>query len=179
MNKSVFRFFTPGRIILLSILFALVMNTTAGWIVQKLKEDYRIAQDRPGNTEVLDENRYYHYLKFFGSMDVRYKSGKSLRYESVSEELAFYQNSLGEWEKGLNALVSDITATMAEEEAIKFTNSQNLWSDSKEKLAQEASSFIRDSRDKEIGYAKSQIESVRTRAYELLKNYKHILESSF
>lgn len=177
--KAVERFSLSGKILIISLLFALVMHIVSGWIVQKLKNDYDFAQKNLSEMQVLDENRYYHYLQLFGSMDIHYKNDKGLHLESADEELAFYRNSLDNWKASLEALVSDITDKMTKEEAGKFSTSQKLWSDSKEKLAQDASYSIKDSREKNIVYIQSQIESDRARAYELLKNYKHILENSF
>lgn len=176
MNKTYNHFFTPWRMVFFSILFAIVLNLLSLWIARKLKEDYNLAQANPPVMETYDANLYYHYLKYFGSKEVRYKSDKTLYYDSKEKELEFYRTSLEDWEAALDELVVEISTKMSTEERKIFESSQKVWNDSILKLSEEGAASITDSKERTMRYMELQIDFVRARAYELLKNYKHIFD---
>lgn len=181
MGRSFNRIWSSGRIIAFAFLFAFFMHGISELVIMKLRSDYAKSGQMEWNAmQIVDDgDMYYQYLNLFGSMDVRYKSDKALHYDSKEAELAFYRNSFKSWQMALEDLVTEISSKMTAEEAGKFEASQKIWRESKEKTATEVSSSVKDTREKNMRFMESQIDSTKARAYELLKNYKHILENSF
>jgi hypothetical protein len=125
----------------------------------------------------LQENDFSTSLKRLVELDREIKSQKEPKDNYTYLEKINFENSiLTLWENELKSIEEVILNRIDDADISKLVNSQDEWRKSRDKKAAEIAGTEIDSDSKDLKYIKFIKEATRNRAYELLKNYKDVLE---
>jgi len=117
--------------------------------------------------------KYEAYLNSFAELEEYFKDSKANEAATQKETAA---SEFQKWNIKLKELYKDIVSGLSDAEAKALEAEQNEWKKQRDIDALDAALRIRGTSDS-VEYIKSQTESTKIRAYELLIRYKELLEA--
>lgn len=176
-----------AKILNITIALILFSGIALSWSVdryidaEKRKEESLSKEETyPISEEFLQEEKlYYEYLK--SSLDETELRNSSIRKENRGspniKQLNIFSAELKDWERKLEIIYDEIMRSLDDQQAEVLAKQQQEWRLQRDILATEAAMKASGSKAS-LEYVKSQVESTRLRAYELLEEYRGIFEKS-
>ena len=119
--------------------------------------------------------KYDYYINVFAEIESYFDKLKAdENFEQPKKQKEAAASEFQRWEMELRDLYRNIVAGLSDSEAKALETEQNEWKKQRDSDALDAVSRLRGSNDN-TEYIKSQAESTKIRAYELLERYKELL----